>query len=714
VQKKYKKMSISIILLGLLWAVQTALCGFPINESHCIDELDVLWTSVVPNLPNANWSMASSVSYSPAADLLLIAGDSVDDPDQRTEGQSFVQAVAATNETHDFEWVITWDWENGRSPIDASLLRSATTVYAHPKKDIAVVLGPALLRGFKASTGEDAWSRNPRVKACVNGDDDDDFVTYDSAVVLPGDDNHIIVSGICNNSQTLVMDAYSLDDGSLVKRNNITIYKFLSGFASKINYGNMPPETSLSAPATTDVYHNVTKHKFFYLGVNHAVFTGLGRINIDDSYQAFVEWTESTFINPSFYSHRSVQATEELGLVTLLDPSFFDLLKGNGKHLTRYDLKKRGLVFNEQKVYSEYVWYGAHHKFNFKFDWTLADVSLTDRSSMYAITTPIPHSWKEIEDPFQKTFVSQHNTDTGVVTGGAQLQFTAADAVASPFAFDRTLFVVGYRLVPISDKTFKEKIKSKRFFRRTAVIAAVSTAAIDSTCVGCETMYYGEQCMNQCDCLNGYCSDDLLGSGECFCGFDTYGERCEPCMCDISSGLCNSGPDGDGWCKFCYDLDLKDESIHWATKYGKECDKENHCNTTYGVANPLGENGTDTCLFCNQTYDYIYGDYCNLTCECESHEECDAGVEGLGCVEKSKNHYDYGGITFGRQYWVYGLILTVLFLVFFFTTWILAIKAPQKMLPLLPSGALLKANAINEPLTGSIYNDEEDSVWDES
>ena len=90
----------------------------------------------------------------------------------------------------------------------------------------------------------------------------------------------MIVGGTCNESQSIVVDVYSVNDGSLLRRNNFTIYRILPRLVKKLNRGIIPPETSLSAPSDASVYTD-DHRDFFFMGINHGLFTGIARFNIE-------------------------------------------------------------------------------------------------------------------------------------------------------------------------------------------------------------------------------------------------------------------------------------------------------------------------------------------------------------------------------------------------------------------------------------------------
>lgn len=108
------------------------------------------------------------------------------------------------------------------------------------------------------------------------------------------------------------------------------------------------------------------------------------------------------------------------------------------------------------------------------------------------------------------------------------------------------------------------------FLQRKAVFQVLNNEVVENTsCIGCEADHFGSKCQTRCFCENGYCDDDLSGSGDCYCTLMSYGQYCRLCdglsgSCSPEKGICNSGPHGDGKCKICYDAKLNiSDSVHF-------------------------------------------------------------------------------------------------------------------------------------------------------
>lgn len=114
---------------------------------------------------------------------------------------------------------------------------------------------------------------------------------------------------------------------------------------------------------------------------------------------------------------------------------------------------------------------------------------------------------------------------------------------------DGNIISVGFDWYPKIQKTHISSI-----FDRLATFQIISsTVNNDSACVGCVTNHYGSECEHTCECANGYCSDDLLGNGDCYCTLQTYGDKCANiCDCSPLAGLCNHGVSGTGHCSVCF------------------------------------------------------------------------------------------------------------------------------------------------------------------
>ena len=75
------------------------------------------------------------------------------------------------------------------------------------------------------------------------------------------------------------------------------------------------------------------------------------------------------------------------------------------------------------------------------------------------------------------------------------------------------------------------------YLQRKAVFQVLNDNVVDNTsCIGCEADHFGSKCETRCFCENGYCDDDLGGSGDCYCTLTSYGEFCR--LCDGLSGSC--------------------------------------------------------------------------------------------------------------------------------------------------------------------------------
>ena len=109
-------------------------------------------------------------------------------------------------------------------------------------------------------------------------------------------------------------------------------------------------------------------------------YTGISRIerkynNITNKYlYNNIGWNDNTFINPSFFTHNEfVMNGNDNSIIILYDPSFFDLLSGQMKHLTKYSLNYEKITkkFEEKEIYNKSIWFGNHKKIDIHFDWTL-------------------------------------------------------------------------------------------------------------------------------------------------------------------------------------------------------------------------------------------------------------------------------------------------------------------------------------------------------
>merc|ERR1719295_1723520 len=138
------------------------------------------------------------------------------------------------------------------------------------------------------------------------------------------------------------------------------------------------------------------------------------------------------------------------------------------------------------------------------------------------------------------------------------------------------------------------------FLRRNAVFQVLNNeVVVNTSCIGCEADHFGSKCQTRCFCENGYCDDDLSGSGDCYCTLMSYGQYCRLCdglsgSCSPEKGICNSGPHGDGKCKICYDakLNISDSvhlDFHLGDHYGPQCNRTCSCNTENGICWTTGD-----------------------------------------------------------------------------------------------------------------------------
>ena len=143
----------------------------------------------------------------------------------------------------------------------------------------------------------------------------------------------------------------------------------------------------------------------------------------------------------------------------------------------------------------------------------------------------------------------------GSHTGAAKVRFYATDTVVTG---KDTVVVVGWQWTP-DIKSNNSNIFN--YFRRKAVFSVLNSTAQKDTCEGCETMYYGNDCSQKCPCQHGYCNDDRVGDGTCYCTLYTYNKTCDPCPCIMTDGLCDHGPNGTGLCSFCWDFNLTSKTV---------------------------------------------------------------------------------------------------------------------------------------------------------
>ncbi|ETO21802.1 hypothetical protein RFI_15400, partial [Reticulomyxa filosa] len=197
---------------------------------------------------------------------------------------------------------------------------------------------------------------------------------------------------------------------------------------------------------------------------------------------AKINWTANTFTNPSMFIHKGVVADKSNGVATLLDPKYFDLVAGQAKHLTRYEFERKKLEgWVEKTNYSEFVWYGQHHKVNFHYDWSLA-IDTIAYKHLYVITTPF-------EVPSGESFISQHNISNGIYSAVATVPFAALDLCVTEAG---RIFAVGFQ--------FRKSDDSFYLFQRHALVTVLNAQGNNSLCGGCRTMYYGSDCSYLCDC----------------------------------------------------------------------------------------------------------------------------------------------------------------------------------------------------------------------
>jgi len=197
------------------------------------------------------------------------------------------------------------------------------------------------------------------------------------------------------------------------------------------------------------------------------------------------------------------------------------------------------------------------------------------------------------------------------------------------------------------------------------------------SCIGCEVDYHGAECSRKCHCENGYCNDDIAGSGNCYCTLVSYGPLCRLCdgiggSCPPSRGICNAGPEGDGKCKLCFDADLDIDNgsfglnFSLGAHYGPTCNLSCSCETANGICYTTGDvsaANAGECLYCTRSG--WFGADCDEECLCEDDKQyCDGGVSGKGCVD-----YDYGGLLTSEGWQFYVAIGVGLFVVFFSVTY---------------------------------------------
>ena len=185
---------------------------------------------------------------------------------------------------------------------------------------------------------------------------------------------------------------------------------------------------------------------------------------------------------------------------------------------------------------------------------------------------------------------------------------------------------------------------------------------------------------NKRNCDNGYCNDDLKGDGSCYCTPMSYGKTCKACdgglipgtherSCDPLRGICDSGPDGSGLCKFCYSIELQhllpfppNISFGIGDQYGPECDYDCTCDTDNGVCYTTGDIEkplAGKCLFCHNNN--AWGPNCENECDCDdSTQYCDNGLHGTGCKD-----FTIEGLCKDCSWTLYALVFSGVFVLMF-------------------------------------------------
>lgn len=186
-------------------------------------------------------------------------------------------------------------------------------------------------------------------------------------------------------------------------------------------YGYLPPEVTIVAPvANVTIGDELTPVSYLYLSVNHVLFNGVARIerklNVADNKTYLynnIAWTENSFINPSFYTHRAFDVDTGINgtnndIIVLLDPNYLDLIAHQMHHLTKYSLSySRIKKYSEDKTYNKFVWYGGHKKLDIHFDWGIRCDNTFEKKHAYVTTTPFAAEFKE-------SYISQHNKADGM------------------------------------------------------------------------------------------------------------------------------------------------------------------------------------------------------------------------------------------------------------------------------------------------------------
>ncbi len=159
------------------------------------------------------------------------------------------------------------------------------------------------------------------------------------------------------------------------------------------------------------------------------------------------------------------------------------------------------------------------------------------------------------------------------------------------------------------------------------------------------------------------CAQDNNGTLSCEevendCDHNKFGSNCEPCTCDTEHGTCNDGKNGDGQCSSCKEGWLGDNcDIEVTCDHGELNPANGHCKQCNG--NFVGED-CDECKDnfagedCNICVTDYYGTNCQNKCNCNSLQECDDGVNGLGCQCKNNKlgqNCDIDTVVISDQTW---------------------------------------------------------------
>ena len=478
------------------------------------------------------------------------------------------------------------------------------------------------------------------------------------------------VAGSCGDKyNTIIIDEYNVADGELLYRTNNSITKFSFGITvfnitlPTPEFGLIPPDITLVSPGNDTLQNELIGfHEiYFYMSVTHILFQGYTRVtkNLNTN-----EYTVHKFLwrelNPSVFTHKSIVAIQnDSSILTLNTQGFLGDLIENGttKNLEKWETKLHHpyttKTIREESVYKRFTWYG-NDNYGLKktfFSWNLI-MNTYNYDNAYLISSPIV----ELTQP---SHIAKHDVINGDVTGGISIdKFYMMDGVVNS---DGNLIVVGFKWNADTDG-----IKTKNILLRNAQYYIINTTTIDNDeCYACEMMYYSDKCQNKCDCNDkGYCRDGINGDGYCYCTLETYGQPCEACDCHFPTGICDNGGNGTGLCKYCYDIEINTTKplhphIDFSPNYGAYCNMTCLCDTKFGICDPRGIDGTGECVYC--TDKTKFGKYCNNTCDCDDNiEYCQNGIHGLGCIK-----YDYGGISFKYDNYVYIAVPIILFILFF-------------------------------------------------